>query len=181
VLAQEYTDFELVICDNASSDNTPELVCNYSDSRIRYLRFEELVNQAGSFNRCLTAARGELIAILHSDDYYLPGFIRDRVNRFDTDPSLGMVFGAVEVIDKDGKRVSTSQRWAEDQHFGHGQLLDDLVMACIVSPPSLMVRRAIVERAGEFRTDLTWGHDWEWSMRLAEHGSASYGSKPLAA
>src|SRR5262249_47343523 len=46
---------------------------------------------------------------------------------------------------------------------------------------SLMVRRVIAEKAGLFRTDLTWGHDWEWALRLAEHAGALYASRALAA
>jgi len=182
VLSQDFKDFELVICDNASTDNTPELIQRYSgDPRVRYLRFEDLTNQAGSFNRCLESANSDLISILHADDYYLPGFLRDRLDRFERDPNLGLVFGAVNVIDKDGNHISTSQHWKSDRHFAPRHLVNELVLACIVSPPSLMVRRATIERAGRFRSDLTWGHDWEWAIRLAESGSAQYVAKPFAA
>ena len=67
VLAQDFIDYELVICDNASTDETPELCRRYTDPRIRYLRFEELTNQAGSFNRCLQEARGELECLQFSE------------------------------------------------------------------------------------------------------------------
>lgn len=181
VLAQDFSDYELVICDNASTDETPELCRRYTDSRIRYLRFEELTNQAGNFNRCLEEARGELITILHSDDCFLPGFLSDRTTRFANDPDLGLVFGAVEIIDAAGAHVSINRIWPEDRTFAPGELVNELVMACLVSPPSLMVRKTLADAAGKFRNDLTWGHDWEWSIRLAERGKAQYATTPLAA
>jgi len=74
-----------------------------------------------------------------------------------------------------------SRRWSEDRMLGSTELVETLLRGCVVSPPSLMVRRSIALRAGRFRTDLTWGHDWEWTLRLAELGSAAYASTPLAA
>ena len=181
VLSQDFTDYELVVCDNASTDETPELCRRYTDPRIRYLRFEELTNQAGNFNRCLSEARGELVTLLHSDDCFLPGFLSDRTSRFAHDSDLGLVFGAVEVIDASGAHISTSQAWPNDRTFTLGELVDELVMGCLVSPPSLMVRKTLTDAAGKFRNDLTWGHDWEWSIRLADLGKAQYTSKALAA
>jgi glycosyltransferase involved in cell wall biosynthesis len=181
VLNQEFDDYELVICDNASTDDTPEVCKNYSDARLRYLRFEERTNQAGNFNRCLSEARGEYLTLLHADDFFLPTFLAHRVKSLEDDPGLGFVFGAVKIVNANGVVTSTSRRWREDRAFKTGELLDFLLFACIVSPPSLMVRRSCAEKVGMFRTDLTWGHDWEWTLRLAEQFGCLYASKPLAA
>jgi glycosyltransferase involved in cell wall biosynthesis len=181
VLAQDFSDYELVILDNASTDNTPEICAQYTDRRIRYVRFEELTNQAGNFNRCLNEARGELLTILHSDDCFLAGFLRDRTTRFANDPELGLAFGSVEVIDANGAHISTSSAFPDDRTFAPGTLANELVMACLVSPPSLMVRKTLADAAGQFREDLTWGHDWEWSIRLAERGKAQFAHKALSA
>src|SRR5262249_19380124 len=181
VLNQEVDDYELVICDNASTDGTPGICRDYTDFHVRYIRFEERTNQAWSFNRCLTEATGEYLTILHADDFFLPGFLADRVKRLDNDPGLGFVFGAVKVVDAGSVVTSTSARWSEDRKFKTSELVDYLLLGCIVCPPSLMVRKACADKVGLFRTDLTWGHDWEWTLRLAEQCSAQYSSKPLAA
>ncbi|MBS1811269.1 MAG: glycosyltransferase [Acidobacteria bacterium] len=181
VLAQCYQDYELVICDNASTDETPELVQRYNDSRIRYLRFEELTNQSGNFNRCLQAARGEYITLLHSDDFFLPGFISHRVSLLANNPEVGFVFGAVQMVDAAGEGLSVSRRWDEDHLFKCGELVEFLLLGCIVCPPSLMVRKTCADKTGLFRTDLTWGHDWEWAIRLAENNGCFFSSVPMAA
>src|SRR5262249_45681560 len=181
VLNQDYADYELGVCDNASTDKTTELCRGYDCSKVRYLRFEEHTNQAGSFNRCVKNARGEFITILHADDYLLPGFLKDRVNRLSGHPEIGFVFGAVEVVNDRGSVVSLTRLWPQDRIFVPKELLSSLICGCIVSPPSLMVRRVIAEKAGLVRTDLTWGHDWEWALRLAEHAGALYASRALAA
>lgn len=181
VLAQDFTDYELVICDDVSSDNTPEICASYQDPRIRYIRYRENAKQAGNFNRCLAEARGEFLTILHADDYFLPGFLSDRVGRLTKQSKLGFVFGAVQVIDAESSLLNVSGRWNEDQHFEMGGLLEALLFGCIVCPPSLMVRKKQADQAGKFSTDLTWGHDWEWALRLAEQNAAYYTSEPLAA
>lgn len=181
VLQQDYDDYQLIVCDNASTDETPEICRSYRDPRFQYKRFDELTNQAGNFNRCLELARGEFITLLHSDDYFLPGFLADRVRRLEENPSVDFVFGAVKVVDAESADVSVNKHWEKDQTFAPPDLLEDLLFGCLVSPPSLMVRRSAVGKTGVFRTDLTWGHDWEWTLRLAEKGGAAYASKPLAA
>lgn len=181
VLEQDFTDFELVICDDGSTDNTPEICQGYKDLRIRYIRLPGKSGQAGNFNRCIREARGEYLTILHADDYFLPGFITDRVSRLDANPQFGFVFGAVRVVDAEGESLSESGRWTEDRSFAKGALVEPLLFGCILSPPSLMVRKALVNEAGLFRTDLTWGHDWEWAIRLAENAGAYYVSEPMSA
>jgi len=181
VLSQDFADFELVICDNASTDETPEICRRYDDPRIRYVRFEELANQAGNFNRCIEEARGEFVTLLHADDYFVAGFLTDRARRLGDNPELGFVFGAVQVVDADGAILSINSRWKEDRSFRRGELFELLLSGCLISPPSLMVRRASIQTAGLFRTDLTWGHDWEWTLRLAQQNAAYFVSEPLSA
>jgi glycosyltransferase involved in cell wall biosynthesis len=181
VLEQEFADYELVICDNASTDGTPELCLGYKDSRIRYVRFNEKTDQAGNFNRCLDQVNGEYFTLLHADDLFLPRFLADRVRRLHSHPDAGFVFGAVKIIDANGQVTETKGRWAGDRIFDVGEALESLLFGCIVSPPSLMVRSSCVDKAGKFQTNLTWGHDWEWVLRLASCFGAIYGSEPLAA
>ncbi|HTP29381.1 MAG TPA: glycosyltransferase [Anaeromyxobacteraceae bacterium] len=180
-LAQEGTDVELVVCDDASTDDTAAIVAEFSDPRLRYCLFPDRAGQAGNFNRCLRAARGDYLTILHSDDLLLPGFLRDRTARLDADPRLAFTFGAVRVIDADGLFVRVSAPWPADRRLPSREMLEELLKGSIVSPPSLMVRRSHAEAAGAFREDLTWGHDWEWTMRLAAIGDAQYAAAPSAA
>ena len=181
VLAQDFEDYELVICDNASTDATSDICRAFTDPHVRYIRFDEQTNQSGNFNRCLQEARGEFITLLHSDDFFLPGFIADRVHRFEQQPGLGLIFGAVQIVNDRGAQLMTKVHWDGDRSFLPGELLDALLMSCIISPPSLMFRKTAMEQAGPFRTDLTWGHDWEWTLRLAEKNAAYFSSRPLAA
>lgn len=72
VLAQDFENFELIICDNASKDNTEVIVTGYNDPRIRYVRYANLVSMYANHNRCCDLARGNWIIFLHSDDKLSP-------------------------------------------------------------------------------------------------------------
>ncbi len=72
ILCQDFTDFELVICDNASTDNTEEVIRGYSDRRIRYVKYSSLVSMYANHNRCLDLAASNWLVFVHSDDYIEP-------------------------------------------------------------------------------------------------------------
>ena len=181
VLSQDYQDYELVICDDASTDNTSDVCAGYKDSRIRYIRTAGKSGQGGIFNRCLQEAQNQYVTILHADDYFLPGFLSDRVSRLESDPNLDFVFGTVKQIDASGNHIGDSGRWSEDRLFARGELLEFMLHGCILCPPSLMIRKACLEKVGLFRNDLTWGPDWEWDLRLAEHCSGYFTTQAVAA
>jgi glycosyltransferase involved in cell wall biosynthesis len=171
VLAQEFDDYELVIRDNASTDETREICRSYADSRIRYVRFEELVNQGGNWNRCLSLAQGEYVALLHSDDKYLPGFLSERVRALDEHKEIGLAFGAVRLIDEQGAEIG-SQSFNDNTFFApKPEFLEHLLFGCVINPVSPMVRRSCYETVGRFNEERLWGIDWEMWLRL----SAGYG------
>ena len=177
VLEQSFTDYELVICDDASSDETPGICRSYRDPRVRYVRFEERGGQAGSFNRCFGQARGELFTLLHADDFYLPALLAQRIRQLKEHPEVGFACGAIRKVDVNGAPASTSMPWAESRLFPSGGLVEPLLHGCVVLYLGLVVRR---DRWIPFRTDMTWGHDWDWGLRLAEKNAVYYDSEPLA-
>lgn len=74
-LKQDYLDFELLVCDNASTDDTREVVQQFDDRRIRAIYWPELVSMYANHNRCVDNARGEWITFLHSDDLFPAGYL----------------------------------------------------------------------------------------------------------
>lgn len=181
VLRQDYRDFEIVIADDASTDRTPELCRSIIDSRIRYIRYEQNAGQAGNFNRCFKEAKGELLTLLSADDFFLPGLLAERVARLDRHPEVGFAVGALQVIDQEGAVLSSASQWPEDRFFERGEFLETLLFGAAVNTLSLVFRRECLDRVGLFNTSLTWGHDWEWILRLAAEYPSFYVSEPLAA
>lgn len=181
VLNQDFTDWELVICDDGSTDDTEAVCARYTDARITYLKFENGGGQAANFNRCLRQGSGQFMALLHADDYYLPGYLSQRVSALRADPERVLATGSVLHVDDAGTSRGEKRDWDTDQDFSDGSFLRALLMACMVVPVSMVFRRSAAQQAGDFRPDIVWGPDWEWALRLCALGGVHYSAAALAA
>lgn len=107
ILAQTFTDFELIICDNCSTDQTETICREYAarDRRVRYFRNERNLGPAPNYNRCFEHARGELFRWNAADDVVAPDFVRKCVEMLDSDPTIVSAYTRTVLIDEDGKQV----------------------------------------------------------------------------
>lgn len=106
-LSQTFTDFELVISDNASTDRTPEICKDYAsrDGRIRYYRNDSNLGAAKNFNRVFELSRGEYFKWAAHDDLCHPSFIEVCVRALDSSPDAVLCFGKTKIIDNAGQHV----------------------------------------------------------------------------
>jgi glycosyltransferase involved in cell wall biosynthesis len=104
VLDGELADFELIVCDNASTDRTRELVQDFAshDRRVRYVRNARNIGAARNFNKSFELARGEYFRWLASDDLHTPGAIARCVEALDRDPAVILAFPETRLIDAKG-------------------------------------------------------------------------------
>ena len=107
VLDQTLTDLELVVVDDASTDETPQLLAAFGDERIRVLRNEQRSGLATSLNRGLDDAQGHYVARLDSDDVARADRIERQVARIETEPRVAVVGSAVADLDEHGRRGRT--------------------------------------------------------------------------
>ncbi len=107
VLAQTYSDFEVVLADNASTDRTQAICESYAkkDARIRYLRSEENKGATWNFNRAFELARGKYFKWLAHDDTIDPDFLASCVVPLDEDPGVVVSYSRVRMIDGDGDLI----------------------------------------------------------------------------
>lgn len=92
ILNQTYQNLEILVVDNASTDNTMSLLQQINDSRVVIHRNERNIGAEANFNKCIQLASGEYIAIFHADDLYLPNMIEKQVRAFQDNPAVGAVF-----------------------------------------------------------------------------------------
>lgn len=103
MLGQTYTDFELIVCDDASTDDTRGAALSYMDPRIKYHRNERNLGLYGNWNRCIELAAGSYIAIYHDHDIYLPTILERSAALLDRHPTANFVHTASLVIDPAGE------------------------------------------------------------------------------
>jgi len=109
VLGQTYRDFELVICDDGSTDNSPLIIESYAkrDSRIQFVR-QVNAGVGSSTNTAYSLSRGEIVCFLDADDRYLPDKLQAVVEAFRSHPESGFLVHRVFLIDIDGSRMGLS-------------------------------------------------------------------------
>ena len=105
LLAQTYSDFELIVSDNASTDETEEILTSLSDPRLRRVRHERLIPMVENFQCVLDQARGLYFMWAASDDYWYPEFVETMVSVLDDDPSACVAMSSLELVDAAGSPV----------------------------------------------------------------------------
>ncbi len=139
VLEQDYPNIEYLVADGGSTDGSVEIIRKYED-RLAWWVSEKDRGQADAINKGFSHAKGEFIAWVNSDDYYLPGAISQAVKALQENPEAGLVYGNVQVVDKDEEIINTLT-------YGDWQL-PDLMTFHIIGQPAVFMRRDILEKAG---------------------------------
>jgi len=163
VQAQHFTDWELIIVDDGSTDDTAAAMAPYlGDKRIRYLP-GQAHGVSAARNRGLEHARGAFIAYLDSDNIWYPGFLAAAVGTLASEPAVNLVYGVL-VTDShqlDGTRLL----W---EAFDHERLM----CANYIDMNVIVHRKSLIERYGVFDESLARLNDWDLVLRYTEHDPA---------
>jgi glycosyltransferase involved in cell wall biosynthesis len=157
ICAQTYPLHEIIVCDNASTDETPAIIAAAAaaDSRIRTLHNERNLGGYGAMNRAVHAATGELVAIYHADDVYDHRIVEREVSYLIDHPDVGAVFTLDRFLDERGReydRLRVPPGLKGLQRFD-GATLTQAVMRhknTFLRTPSAMMRRAVFQALGGF-------------------------------
>lgn len=184
VLEQTLSDFELIIVDDCSTDNTEAVIRSFSDNRIKYFKNPVRLGLVGNWNRCLELANGQYICIFHQDDVMMPDNLTEKIKILEEYPNVGLVHSNVLQIDPEGKLIQ--EGWVVNppsDHLGVSPGLKFfktmLLGPNIVSCPSVVARRVCYERVGGFDARLPFTTDWEMWLRLALFYDIGYLPQPL--
>lgn len=164
IQAQTYTDWELVIVDDSSTDHTPDVLREYSaaDSRIRVFRSQVNGGTARATNLGLGQAQGELIARLDSDDMAYPERLGLQVVFMEAHPEIAVLGSAAHLMDDQGQ-IYGMVSYPES----HAEIISKIYQRCPMLHPTLMLRREFFEQLGPYRPDLRDAQDWEILLRGA--------------
>ena len=110
VLQQSWGDFELLVVDDCSTDNTEELMQTYTDSRIRYVRQAQNRGVSAARNTGVQAARADYVSFLDDDDEYLPEFLAQTHGCIRQHPGVGFVWTGVNRVVEESQKIDT-QIW----------------------------------------------------------------------
>ncbi len=168
VLAQTFTDWRILLVDDGSQDNTPELVAPYQQrlgEKLKYIR-QANAGLPAARNTAIRHAEAEFLALLDADDVWLPQRLERTVQRFQADERIGLVYSFVARIDPEGRLLDSFTR--RNPH-GEGHVAPYLYMRMLDLPcPTVTFRRRCVEAVGNFDERLRATEDRDLWVRIAQ-------------
>ena len=176
VLNQTFQDFELIIVDDASNDNTRELVRSFTDKRIYYLCHENNKGGSAARNTGIRNAEGEYIAFLDDDDEWLPEKLGLQVDLLDNrPPEVGCVYTGYQRVDRVSGEVLPPVTPTKDGDLSRALLARNWVGLT----SSVLLRKQCFERVGLFDANLPSQQDYDMWIRISKEYQFIHISKPL--
>lgn len=168
VLAQTYENFELLVIDNGSTDNTRSVVESYTDKRVRYLFNDNPSSScAAPRNLGIKNAQGKYVAFLDDDDIWYPDKLKICLQELSKHPDVALICHAQNII-SDGEFIRTNicGPWSKDMHE---RLMYE---RNFLGPGSVLIKKEIISKVGGFKTrsDYSGCEDYDLWIRLAKEG-----------
>jgi glycosyltransferase involved in cell wall biosynthesis len=165
---EDAPDFEVVVIDDCSTDNTEAVVRSFQDTRLIYLRNEVNLNAAASVSRAFEVARGKFIARIDADDAYRPHFLKRTLPVLREHESVGLVYGDIEMMDAEGVLNGGTAQVAQRRN-GRPWIDRELVPLMYENyiPAATMIAR---REAWDLVMPVPAGRnfcDWYWTLNMA--------------
>ncbi|GAB4114371.1 MAG: glycosyltransferase [Candidatus Caldatribacteriota bacterium] len=178
VLDQTYQDFELIVVDDGSTDNTEDIIKEFQrkDDRIKYLKHEKNKGGSAARNTGIKNSVGKYIAFQDSDDEWLPEKLEKQMRVFENAPAkIGVVYTGFWRIEGNKKIYIPSDRITRKE----GDIHDELLNGNFVTTQSIVARKKCFEKAGMFDESLPRLQDWELVIRLSKYYDFKCIDEPL--
>lgn len=165
VLAQDEPDFELLVLDNSSPDDTEKVARSFDDPRLRYIRHEPM-GIAVARNLAVREAKSEFVAFVDDDDEWLPNKLRVQLALFENRPQVALVYGGFQWFDDSGRILHEHRPQLRGRILEHLLWQKDPFTGSASNP---MLRKSVILELGGYneRKDFS-GEDWELYLRLAD-------------
>jgi len=181
ILRQTYQNYEVLIMDNCSPDNTPEVAASFGDPRVKHIRNEVNLGHVRNFNRGITMASGKYVWLISPDDWIRgTNVLAHYVDLMERNPRVGYAF--CRALEVQGSKELGLATWTnlgeQDQVWeGHSFLMRLIQGNCVVLSAA-MVRKECYEKLGMFSLDMPHANDWYLWCLLALQYQVGYVAEP---
>jgi len=181
ILGQQETtkNYEIIAIDDASTDDTGDILMSIRDSRVRVVRHPQNLGHVATVNEGLGLARGRFIARIDPDDRYRPSFLATALGVFEKHADVGVVYGDAAIIDESGAITAGSSDPVHGGRDFKGNLFLHLLEVNSICAPTVLGRRECWERGLPIPSGLAF-NDWYFNIVMARHADFYYVGRVLA-
>jgi len=167
VLAQTYTNFEFIIINDGSTDDTKNILEKYSklDDRIKIITNSVNLKIVKSLNIGLNAAKGEFIARIDSDDIWKKDKLKIQISYFENDSQLYLLGTSKQLIDENGKKIKGVER----QIYEYGEIRRNILKYNLFCHSSVLYKKVIIDEIGQYNEKYKNTEDYEYWIRIIKH------------
>jgi len=171
VLVQSFGDLELVVTDDGSTDGTGDVIAELGDSRVKFRAYERNRGACDALNDAIERSVGEYIAVLNSDDFFLPSKLSEQVAYLDRHPEVAATFGMARLVDESGAEVSETSHpygkaFSAENRPRHSWLRHFFFSGNAICHPTAMVRRTCYDQVGLYDRALMQLPDLDMWIRI---------------
>jgi glycosyltransferase involved in cell wall biosynthesis len=173
ILAQTYKDFELIIIDDGSTDNSREIISSYLyDERVRYI-YQEHKGFSAALNRGIRESRGEFIGFLGQDDLYMPNKLQIQVKYFNVHKDVNLVHSNYCFIDSSGRIIGVSNIKIP-KFSSRRKLIEYIFINNFIGFETVLVKRRCFDEVGLFDERMAGFSDHDMWLRIAGEFNIAY-------
>jgi hypothetical protein len=180
VLKQSFSDFEVIVVNNGSTDGSEEIVKSFSDPRLRLIS-QQNAGVSAARNRGIMEAKSDFVAFLDADDQWHPEFLSTLWATKNKYPHGRFFASSREIVNKQGTRTSLDFGYEESVSMDLMEFMDCCVrLRSPLIPSAVMVHKPLLKQVGMFPVGQNRGEDLDTWVRLLLEGPVVYHNKPLA-
>jgi len=190
LLNQSYRDFELIIIDNGSTDESSKIINNYiSDSRIRILLYPENISPYKRWNYIADIAQGDYLLIASSDDSCHPKLLEKLTEKLDNHPEVGLAYAQSIEIDSEGNTLNSFKEFTDELDLDHWsrdfinsgkEECKYLFFKCTIPNSSgVLIRHKLFVASGKFDVQMPFSADWMLYAKILMNSDIAFVAEPL--
>jgi glycosyltransferase involved in cell wall biosynthesis len=185
VMAQTYTQHELIVVDDGSTDNSVEVIERLQQKypSIRFVNNVKNIGMCRSFNKALALAQGDFVIDLAADDVLMPERLAEQVKAFSRlNPMYGVVYSDAYLISESGEKLSTfyqrNELGTRMVEVPQGDVFKELIQRYKICSPTIMMRKSMLDELGGYDATLSY-EDYDFFVRSSRNYWYHYIDKPL--
>lgn len=181
ILSQSFENFELIIFDNNSTDNTVNIIKTFNDKRIKLYKNDINLGMVKNWNECVKKINGKYIHFVCSDDILYKDCIKEKINLIKQHSDVVMVVSNTDIINSDGRKIFT-RKFCKKTKILSGEKIAKKSFRTrnlFGEPSNVLFKNLTKEKIGYFNEKLSYTPDWEYWLRLTKHGNVAFIAKAL--